>query len=159
MADEDVVVFGYRDASEQLAYGSPPLPGEMKSFDLAQIRSRGVDAAAHDAIMHLTRHRGPGAFWIHLDADVLHDTIMPAVDYRLPDGLSWDELAATIRIAMASQRAIGLEITIYNPKLDSGRIVRPRPGQRSRRRAVTRRRVEISSVRREQYAVDDTLVI
>ena len=119
VADEDVVVFGYRDASEQLAYGSPPLPGEVKSFDLAQIRSRGVDAAAHDAIMHLTRHRGPGAFWIHLDADVLHDTIMPAVDYRLPDGLSWEELAATIRIAMASQRAIGLEITIYNPKLDS----------------------------------------
>jgi arginase len=48
---------------------------------------------------------------------------MPAVDYRLPDGLSWDELSAVLRLAMASPRAVGLEITIFNPTLDpDGRI-------------------------------------
>jgi arginase len=119
--DGDAVAFGYRDAEEQTAYGSQPLPPELPAFDLARIRGRGVDAAASEAVAHLTRSGGPdGGFWIHVDADVLHDEIMPAVDYRLPDGLSWDELTAALRIAIQSGRAVGLEVTIYNPKLDPG---------------------------------------
>jgi arginase len=48
---------------------------------------------------------------------------MPAVDYRLPDGLSWDELTAVLSVAVASDRATGLEVTIFNPTLDAdGRI-------------------------------------
>jgi hypothetical protein len=54
---------------------------------------RGTDAAAAaDAIRHVTRE-GLDGFFIHLDADCLDDEIMPAVDYRIPGGLSWDELA------------------------------------------------------------------
>jgi arginase len=117
--DEDVVAFGYRDAEEQASFGSQPLPPTIMSVDLARIRSRGIEASAREAIAHLTRDGGPGdGFWIHIDADVLNDAIMPAVDYRLPDGLSWDELAIVIRTALASQRAVGLELTIYNPSLD-----------------------------------------
>ena len=44
---------------------------------------------------------------------------MPAVDYRIPGGLSWDELANTLRIAIESGKVVGLEITIYNPNLDT----------------------------------------
>ena len=96
-------------------------PRELLAFDLAEIRRRGVDVAAGDAVAHLTRNRGPdGGFWVHVDADVLDDAIMPAVDYRLPDGLSWEELTTTLRIAIQSGRAVGLEVTIYNPKLDPG---------------------------------------
>jgi arginase len=119
--DEDVVAFGYRDAEEQAAYGSQPLPLELLAFDLAEIRRRGIAVAARDAVAHLTRDRGPeDGFWIHVDADVLDDAIMPAVDYRLPGGLSWEELTTAIRIAIQSRRAVGLEVTIYNPKLDPG---------------------------------------
>jgi arginase len=117
--DEDVVAFGYRDAEEQAGYGSQPLPRAILAFDLAEIRRRGIEAAARDAVLHLTRDRGPdGGFWIHVDADVLEDAIMPAVDYRLPGGLSWEDLTAALRIAIQSGRAVGLELTIYNPKLD-----------------------------------------
>ena len=117
--DEDVVAFGFRDAEEQTAYGSQPLPQELVAFDLATIRSRGIDVAACDALSHLTRNGGPdGGFWIHVDADVLDDAIMPAVDYRLPGGLSWEELTRVLSIAIQSGRAVGLEVTIYNPQLD-----------------------------------------
>jgi arginase len=44
---------------------------------------------------------------------------MPAVDYRMPGGLSWEELATILQVAIASGQAIGLNITIFNPKLDS----------------------------------------
>lgn len=117
--DEDVVAFGYRDWEEQAEYGSQPLPASMPAFDLRHIRAHGLEAAARDAVAHLTRDDGPRAgFWIHIDADVLDDEIMPAVDYRTPGGLSWQELTTLLRIAMASRRVVGLELTIYNPKLD-----------------------------------------
>jgi arginase len=32
--------------------------------------------------------------------------------------VSWEELAAVLRIAVESDRAVGMEVTIYNPKLD-----------------------------------------
>jgi arginase len=35
-------------------------------------------------------------------------------------GLSWDELETTIRVAAASGEALGMEVTIFNPTLDSG---------------------------------------
>ncbi len=116
--DDDVVVFGFRDTEEQAQYGSQPLDPAIRAMDLAEVRRRGVSVAVSDAVGHLIRSGGPEGFWIHLDADVLDDAIMPAVDYRLPGGLSWDELAAVLRAAMMSGRAAGLEITIYNPKLD-----------------------------------------
>ena len=43
---------------------------------------------------------------------------MPAVDYRLPDGLSREELTVLLRTALDSGQAVGLEVTIYNPALD-----------------------------------------
>lgn len=125
MRDEDVVVFGFRDAERAAAEGSQPLPPTLRAIDLATVRERGVERAARDALAHLEREEGPAGFWIHLDADVLDDTIMPAVDYRLPDGLSWDEVSGVLRAAVASPRAVGLGITIFNPTLDSdGRIAR-----------------------------------
>jgi arginase len=117
--DDDVVAFGFRDAEEQAQYRSQPLPPNLRAIDLAAIRARGIDAAAREAIAHLTRDGGPErGFWIHVDADVLDDEIMPAVDYRLAGGLSWEELTTVMRAAVESGRAVGLEVTIYNPKLD-----------------------------------------
>jgi arginase len=120
--DEDVVAFAFRDAEEQAAYGSQPFPQELVAFDLAAVRSRGIDATARDAVRHLTREGGPdGGFWVHVDADVLDDAIMPAVDYRLPGGLSWEELTRVLSLSIKSGRAVGLEVTIYNPQFDPDR--------------------------------------
>lgn len=115
---EDAVAFAFRDHDDQREYGSQPLPQELKVLDLPALRAMGVEKAAHEAVDHLTRMELDG-FFIHLDADCLDDAIMPAVDFRVPGGLSWDELAAALRIALESGKAVGLEITIYNPRLDT----------------------------------------
>jgi len=114
---EDAVAFAYRDHKDQEEYGSQPLPKELKAIDLPAVRAMGIEAAARQAVDHLTREELDG-FFIHLDADCLDDAIMPAVDFRVPGGLSWDELGAALRVALASGKAVGLEITIYNPRLD-----------------------------------------
>jgi arginase len=114
---QDAVAFAYRDHKDQEEYGSQPLPEELKAIDLPAVRAMGIEAAAREAIAHLTRQELDG-FFIHVDADCLDDAIMPAVDFRVPGGLSWYELGAALRIALSSGKAVGLEITIYNPRLD-----------------------------------------
>jgi len=118
--DEDVVAFGFRDAHEQREYGSQPLPPTVFALDLQEVRRLGVKQAAQRAVEHLTAADRPTqGFFIHLDCDVVSDALMPAVDYRIPDGLSWDELRTVLETALASGRAVGIEITIYNPSLDA----------------------------------------
>ena len=114
---KDVAVVGYRDHDDQAEYGSQPLPDDLLAFDLPGVRSLGIEAVAREAVGHVTRPELDG-FFIHLDADCLDDAIMPAVDFRIPDGLSTDELVLLVRTALASGKAAGLEVTIYNPRLD-----------------------------------------
>jgi arginase len=114
---DDAVAFGFRDVDEQRRYGSQPLPPDMLALDLMTVRHMGVENAARAALARMTRASLDG-FFIHLDADSLNDSIMPCVDYRLPDGLSWDEITSVLTQVLASGRAVGLEITIYNPALD-----------------------------------------
>jgi arginase len=116
--DEDVVALGRRDAEEAEERGSQRIEDtNIKMIDLAALREAGVEAATTSAIAHLSDRGGDG-FWIHLDADVLDDAIMPAVDYRMPDGMSWNELVTVLRAGLASGRVVGIDITIFNPKLD-----------------------------------------
>jgi arginase len=123
--DEDVVVFGRRDAADAEAHGSQRIEDTAIAMtDLAAVRAAGVEVAAASAVERLSKTELDG-FWIHLDADVLDDEVMPAVDYRIPDGLSWDELAAVLRAGVSSDRAVGINVTIFNPKLDGdGSIAR-----------------------------------
>lgn len=92
----DVVAFGFRDADEQRAYGSQPLPADLMALDLPAVRRMAISQAAASAIEHLTRRELDG-FFIHVDADSLNETIMPAVDYRLSGGLTWDDLRAVLK--------------------------------------------------------------
>jgi arginase len=115
---EHAVIVGFRDAEEQARDGSQPLPDTLLALSLAAVRDAGALTAAERALAHLTRLGAPDHFWVHVDADVLDDSIMPAVDYRQPGGLSAEELATILAAAMATRRVAGVEVTIYNPTLD-----------------------------------------
>jgi arginase len=121
--DEDIVVFAHRDAAMAHKYGSQDVrTTKMTVSDLTEVRRSGAKAAAASAVGHLAAAAAKG-FWIHLDVDVLDDAVMPAVDYRMTDGLDFDELAEVLRAAVASGRAVGINITIFNPNLDPNRSV------------------------------------
>jgi arginase len=125
--DQDIVVFGYRDAEEAASYGSQDVRDtNMHAFDLPSVRKVGTIAAAASQAADILVNNELDGFWIHLDADVLDDSIMPAVDYRLGGGgLSFFELSELLRILVASDRAVGMDITIFNPQLDlDGSITR-----------------------------------
>jgi arginase len=125
MRDEDVVAFGFRDAEQQREYGSQDIQATgIHTFDLDKVRALGVRAAAEQAVRELQRSSLDG-LWLHLDVDVLDDEIMPAVDYHLVGGLQWDELSKLLKTIIASEEAVGMNIGIFNPRLDKdGSIAR-----------------------------------
>jgi len=86
-------------------------------IDAAAIRRDGAAAAGRAARARLEAMATEG-FWIHLDADVLAQRIMPAVDSPNPDGLEFAELRALLAPLLASPKAAGLELTIFDPDLD-----------------------------------------
>lgn len=65
------------------------------------------------------RANNVAGFWIHLDVDVLEDSVMPAVDYRMPGGLCFPELADLLQTLLRTELAVGMDVTIFNPSLDS----------------------------------------
>jgi arginase len=125
VCDMDTVVFGYRDAEEAASYGSLDVKDtEMGVFDLGHVMELGVKEAAETAVGGLLRDELSG-FWVHLDADVLDDEIMPAVDYRMPGGLRLEELSELLSLLLGTRRAVGMDVTIFNPALDpDGSIAR-----------------------------------
>src|SRR5690606_32895446 len=79
--DDDIVAFGFRDEMRAASEGSQDIRAtSIQTCGLEQIRSLGSADAVSRALCRLVRDHLDG-FWIHLDADVLDDAVMPAVDY------------------------------------------------------------------------------
>ena len=96
----------------------------MTVADLSDIQAHGAAHALQRAVTTLSRPELEG-FWVHLDVDVLHDALMPAVDYREPGGLSWKQAEEILGGLLGNPGACGLEVTIFNPRLDpDGSIAR-----------------------------------
>jgi arginase len=118
--DEDVALVGYRvfgDNDHVLA--EHVRDTAITVVDGPEVRAGGAASALGKALAGVTRP-GVEGFWVHLDVDVLDDDLMPAVDYRHPGGLSWEEVAQILRGLLHADGARGLEVTIFNPRLDPG---------------------------------------
>jgi arginase family enzyme len=102
------------------SYGSRPLPAKTKAVGLEQVRRVGVAVATQEALASASG-KATRDFWIHFDVDVLDDGIMPAADYRLPGGRTWIEIEEVLSAALAHPKVVGIEITIFNPRLDADR--------------------------------------
>lgn len=124
MQDQDIVLFGHRDAIESKKYGSQDVRNSnINVFDFSEVRNMGIVQAATKALNKLSNELS--GIWIHLDVDVLDDAIMPAVDYRMPGGMNFAELSELLKVLFKSGRIVGMDITIFNPNLDSdGSIAR-----------------------------------
>jgi arginase len=111
---------GLRPDGGQSAPGALRKAGLHAVVDGPEVRESGAASALGKALAAVTR-LGAEGFWVHLDVDVLDDDLMPAVDYRHPGGLTWEEAAEILRGLLHASGARGLEVTIFNPRLDSDR--------------------------------------
>ncbi len=114
LKDEDVRVLGIRDYDTERAELA-----ELKIMNatVGEIREWGAEELA-GAVLRTLEAPVTEGFWVHLDADVLDPSVMPAVDSPDPGGLLPDELATLLRTFVRSERCVGLNLTIYDPDLD-----------------------------------------
>ncbi|MFD5008982.1 arginase family protein [Streptomyces chartreusis] len=115
LRDEDVRYFGIRDCFEEDRAELAEL--KIPVVTVGDLREWGAETLATVTRQAFEIPELDG-FWVHLDADVLDPSVMPAVDSPDPDGLMPDELVALLRPLLASERCVGLNVTIYDPDLD-----------------------------------------
>lgn len=117
-------------AEDVAVLGVNPTPEDARDFEVERfeasgiatwpvdwVRALGASAAAEEVRARMEAAPVDG-FLIHVDADVLDEPLMPAVDSPNPGGLDFRELADILRVLLASPRATGMELTIYDPELD-----------------------------------------
>jgi arginase len=116
----DVVLIGRRDQHEPW-YGHEAL-ARSGALDLPDdiARGEGYAVAAAAAIERMTSP-GLAGFWIHVDVDVLDPEVMPAVDSPEPGGPGIDDLEELLVPLVRHPKALGMELTIYDPALDPDR--------------------------------------
>ena len=112
----NVVALGFRDRSDEGEHGKSIVATDILRLPLSKIRSRGFGNAVKMALNRVAKHGR--RFWLHLDVDVFDDAVLPAVDYRMPGGLSAGEVAAIIRRANETRALAGMTVSILNPDLD-----------------------------------------
>jgi arginase len=118
VADEHAIHIGQRDAEETKHYRSMEIKDTaITCFDLASIRQEGLNKTMNHVFKALDALHLDG-FWLHFDTDVIDDKENPAVDYRLPGGLTFAEVQQLISKLMATNKIAGMSISIFNPALD-----------------------------------------
>jgi len=121
VSGRDCVLIGRRDEAEGDIYGQAALrASEILDIPDAAAKERGPADTARLTLERLAR-MGVRRFWIHVDADVLDPSVLPAVDSPTPNGMSLDDLIQLLVPLVNDPGAVGLELTIYDPKLDPDR--------------------------------------
>ncbi|PJJ73372.1 arginase [Diaminobutyricimonas aerilata] len=113
-----VLVLGPRDADELEAAGVPRVGSLVRMHD-AEWLARATSDDLADAVRQ-TAARASGAWWVHIDLDVLSTAALAAVDYPQPGGLDWHELDAVVDAVLSVPGCRGASVVIYNPDLDGG---------------------------------------
>ncbi|MGE4249815.1 MAG: arginase family protein [Parvibaculaceae bacterium] len=118
---EDCVAYGTRDHLQDKDFIETPYPKALERIEVKDAHALGAEGVER-ALARVTKDELAG-FWIHFDVDVLADEIMPAVEYRMKDGLSYEELTRLLGAAFATGKVMGMTLTIYNPNLDPQRWI------------------------------------
>jgi arginase len=86
-------------------------------LSLEILRKQGIENCINSFLSEI-KDKNLDGFWLHIDVDVLNDSIMPCVDSRTPGGLTYDEFNELTSYLFQSEKLSGLEITILDPNLD-----------------------------------------
>jgi arginase len=118
VAGGDVALLGRRDHADARYYGQDALERfDILDLDHAAVMARGPLETVRHTLERVARPEIRG-FWIHFDADVLDPSDMPAVDSPEPGGLGLDQAADLLGPLAQHPKALGLQLTIYDPGLD-----------------------------------------
>jgi arginase len=112
--EPDVTLFGLErlDLPEQEFLAKSP----MRHIHVADIQSKGVGKAAHEALAQV--HADAREFVLHLDLDVIAKEEFPAVNVPGSGGLRFEDVRASFVEFVKHKNLLGLDVAQYNPDKD-----------------------------------------
>ncbi|MNQ99148.1 Arginase [compost metagenome] len=114
--EENLWCVGNREYDEE--YENEIQNSSATYLSLAMLRKQGIENCVKSFLSEIAVKNLDG-FWLHIDVDVLNDSVMPCVDSRIPDGLTYSEFNELTSYLFQSEKLSGLEITILDPDLDT----------------------------------------
>jgi arginase len=117
--DEDAMQLGERNALTETfraSYGEIERTA-ITRYTIQDVLKAGVDHSAQSVIEKI-KTRGLDRTWLHVDLDVLAQSVMPAVDSPGDPGLTFAQLRSLLSRLYRSERVAGATITIYDPARD-----------------------------------------
>jgi arginase len=117
VADADVVQLGERE-NRDADFAWPDINNTaINRIDVFEALKTGPAAVIERIRETLDRTPDQG-FWIHLDVDVMDQSVMPAVDCPGSPGIPIDDLSIIMAPFVAQQRCRGMTVTVFDPDLD-----------------------------------------
>lgn len=114
--EENIFCCGNAETDDE-EYVNEIINSDIHYFDLENLRKNGFGKTANVFLKMISEKKLDG-FFIHFDVDVLKDEIMPAVDSRMEDGISYENLAEILEPLIGNPQCFGIEITILDPDYD-----------------------------------------
>jgi arginase len=118
-SDVDIIQLGERNAESPRFkdYYGDIVRTEITQLTIQRVLADGIDITARRVIAKLEA-RGLDRVWLHVDLDVLDQSVMPAVDSPGSPGLDYVQLTELVAALCASGRIVGANFTIYDPERD-----------------------------------------
>lgn len=113
--EENLWCVGNREYDDE--YENEIRSSNAKYISLMTLREEGITKCVQSFLREVGEKQLDG-FWLHIDVDVLNDELMPCVDSRTPDGLTYNEFNKLMHRLLQSDKLVGFEITILDPELD-----------------------------------------
>jgi arginase len=116
---QHVFHIGQRDGEEVKKYHSQNIQDTaINCFDYKLFEKEKIENISDKIIREANVLKLDG-YWIHFDTDVISDDENPAVDYRLPGGLTFYQCESLLTSFLKYVKIAGMTVTIFNPQLDS----------------------------------------
>ncbi len=113
--EQHVWCVGNREYEEW--YVKAILDSDIRYVSLQNLRNERITKCTEE-FLHMVNVENLDGFWIHIDVDVLNNSIMPAVDSPDAGGLYYGEFNEILQPVLHDEKAVGLDITILDPDLD-----------------------------------------
>lgn len=112
-----VVLLGHRPAElhPDVARENARVDPAIHALTAPEVRERGAARVGSDAAVRLAERPA----WLHLDLDVLDESVLPAVSYPQALGLDWEEVVALVRPFVGAPNLLGISVADFNPDRDA----------------------------------------